>query len=86
MKKAQQMTTMFPMGFREDMRVSTTSFSPWARLMTLWGQVSTKAMLVLFLPSSASYQGRRCGENSMREYFRMTNNSKITMEEAVLED
>lgn len=50
MKKAQQMTTMFPMGFRDDMRVSTTSFSPWARLMTLWGQVSTKAVLVLSLP------------------------------------
>lgn len=85
MKKAQQMTTMFPMGFRDDMRVSTTSFSPWARLMTLWGQVSTKAVLVLFLPSSASYQDR-CGENSIRECFRMTNNSKIMMEEAVLED
>lgn len=35
MKKAQQMTTMLPMGFSEDMSVSTTSFSPWARLMTL---------------------------------------------------
>lgn len=45
MKKAQQMTTMFPMGFRDDMRVSTTSFSPWARLMTLWRQVSTKALV-----------------------------------------
>lgn len=35
MKKAQQMTTMLPMGFREDISVSTTSFRPWARLMTL---------------------------------------------------
>lgn len=35
MKKAQQMTTMLPMGLREDISVSTTSFSPWARLMTL---------------------------------------------------
>lgn len=35
MKKAQQMTTMLPMGFSEDISVSTTSFSPWARLMTL---------------------------------------------------
>lgn len=29
------MTTMLPMGLREDIKVSTTSFSPWARLMTL---------------------------------------------------
>lgn len=29
------MTTMLPMGLRDDIRVSTTSFSPWARLMTL---------------------------------------------------
>lgn len=29
------MTTMLPMGLREDINVSTTSFSPWARLMTL---------------------------------------------------
>lgn len=35
MKKAQQMRTMFPMGLREEMSVSTTSFSPGARLMTL---------------------------------------------------
>lgn len=35
MKKAQQMSTMLPMGRREEMRVSTTSFSPGARLMTL---------------------------------------------------
>jgi hypothetical protein len=36
MKKAQQMSTMLPIGLREEMRVSTTSFSPGARLMTLW--------------------------------------------------
>lgn len=36
MKKAQQMRTMLPMGLREEMSVSTTSFSPGARLMTLW--------------------------------------------------
>lgn len=35
MKKAQQMRTMFPMGLREEMSVSTTNFSPGARLMTL---------------------------------------------------
>lgn len=42
MKKAQQMTTMLPMGFRDDIRVSTTSFRPGALLITLehgtqWG-------------------------------------------------
>lgn len=35
MKKAQQMRTMLPMGFREVMRVSTTSFRPGALLITL---------------------------------------------------
>lgn len=35
MKKAQQMSTMLPMGLREEMSVSTTSFKPGARLMTL---------------------------------------------------
>lgn len=35
MKKAQQISTMFPMGLREEMSVSTTSFRPGARLMTL---------------------------------------------------
>lgn len=35
MKKAQQMRTMFPMGLRDDIRVSTTSLRPGARLMTL---------------------------------------------------
>lgn len=38
MKKAQQMRTMFPMGLREEMSVSTTSFRPGARLMTLEGK------------------------------------------------
>lgn len=35
MKKAQHMRTMFPMGLSEDIRVSTTSLRPGARLMTL---------------------------------------------------
>lgn len=35
MKKAQQMRTMLPMGLRDEMSVSTTSFRPGARLMTL---------------------------------------------------
>lgn len=34
-KNAQQMRTMLPMGLREEMSVSTTSFRPGARLMTL---------------------------------------------------
>lgn len=34
-KKAQQMRTMFPMGLRDEIRVSTTSLRPGARLMTL---------------------------------------------------
>lgn len=38
MKKAQQMRTMFPMGLREEMSVSTTSLRPGARLMTLEGK------------------------------------------------
>lgn len=37
MKKAQQMRTMLPMGLRDDIRVSTTSLRPGARLMTLHG-------------------------------------------------
>lgn len=36
MKNAQQMRTMLPMGRREVMSVSTTSFSPGALLITLW--------------------------------------------------
>lgn len=38
MKKAQQMRTMLPMGLRDVMRVSTTSFSPGALLITLEDQ------------------------------------------------
>lgn len=52
MKNAQQITTMFPMGFRDDIRVSTTSFSPCARLMTLEGksQALMISWLQLFMP------------------------------------
>lgn len=42
MKKAQQMRTMLPMGLREVMRVSTTSFRPGARLITLVPQRSNQ--------------------------------------------
>lgn len=35
MKNAQQMRTIFPMGLRDVIRVSTTSFRPGARLITL---------------------------------------------------
>lgn len=35
MKKAQQIKTMLPMGFRDVMSVSTTSFNPGALLITL---------------------------------------------------
>lgn len=35
MKKAQQIRTMFPMGLSDDIRVSTTSLRPGARLITL---------------------------------------------------
>lgn len=38
MKKAQQMRTMLPIGLRDVMRVSTTSFSPGALLITLKGR------------------------------------------------
>lgn len=38
MKKAQQIKTMLPMGLREVMSVSTTSFSPGALLITLEGK------------------------------------------------
>lgn len=34
-KKVRQMSTIFPIGLSEDRRVSTTSFSPGARLITL---------------------------------------------------
>lgn len=35
MKKAQQIKTMLPMGFKDVMSVSTTSFNPGALLITL---------------------------------------------------
>jgi len=35
MKKAQQMRTIFPIGLKEEIKVSTTSFRPGALLMTL---------------------------------------------------
>lgn len=35
MKKAQQINTIFPIGLRDVINVSTTSFSPGALLMTL---------------------------------------------------
>lgn len=38
MKKAQQIKTILPMGFRDVMSVSTTSFSPGALLITLEGR------------------------------------------------
>lgn len=38
MKKAQQIKTMLPMGLRDVMSVSTTSFSPGALLITLEGK------------------------------------------------
>lgn len=38
MKKAQQIKTMLPMGLRDVISVSTTSFSPGALLITLEGK------------------------------------------------
>lgn len=35
MKNAQQMRTIFPIGLKEEIKVSTTSFRPGALLMTL---------------------------------------------------
>jgi hypothetical protein len=40
------MTTMLPMGLRDDIRVSTTSFSPWARLMTLESRQTADGQMV----------------------------------------
>jgi len=37
-KKAQQINTIFPIGLRDVINVSTTSFSPGALLMTLTTQ------------------------------------------------
>ncbi len=47
MKKAQQMTTMFPIGFRDDISVSTTSFSPGALLITLKIQPENRCLTSL---------------------------------------
>lgn len=47
MKKAQQMTTMFPIGFRDDIRVSTTSLSPGALLITLKWRQTTHLIIIL---------------------------------------
>ena len=51
MKKAQQIRTMFPMGLREVMRVSTTSFNPGARLITL---KNTNVDIQMFFNTSTS--------------------------------
>jgi hypothetical protein len=45
-KKAQQMRTMFPIGFRDVMRVSTTSFRPGALLITLTEREGQKGLLI----------------------------------------
>lgn len=42
MKNAQQINTIFPIGLRDVINVSTTSFSPGALLMTLKTQTHTK--------------------------------------------
>lgn len=47
MKKAQQISTMFPMGLREVIRVSTTSFNPGARLITLENTNSDMQMFLV---------------------------------------
>lgn len=46
MKKAQQMTTMFPIGLRDDISVSTTNLSPGALLITLKRRQATKPILM----------------------------------------
>lgn len=55
MKKAQQMRTMFPIGFREVIKVSTTSLRPGARLITL---SERKTRLALFTPSKRAPYGK----------------------------
>lgn len=47
MKKAQQMTTMFPIGLRDDIRVSTTNLSPGALLITLKWRQAIKLIIIL---------------------------------------
>lgn len=54
MKKAQQMRTMLPMGRREVMSVSTTSFKPGARLITL--RAHFKNAWRRLLPSNPQFQ------------------------------
>ena len=49
MKKAQQMRTIFPIGLKEEIKVSTTSFRPGALLMTLKKQQNNKAFFLFFL-------------------------------------
>lgn len=49
MKKAQQMRTIFPIGLKEEIKVSTTSFRPGALLMTLKKQQNNKAFFFFFL-------------------------------------
>lgn len=52
MKKAQQMRTIFPIGLKEEIKVSTTSFRPGALLMTLKKQQNNKAFFFFFLNAS----------------------------------
>lgn len=57
MKKAQQMRTIFPIGLKEEIKVSTTSFRPGALLMTLEKKKTdktTKLLIVLLSPSCFS--------------------------------
>lgn len=50
MKKAQQMRTIFPIGLKEEIKVSTTSFRPGALLMTLGEKKDkTRKLLILML-------------------------------------
>lgn len=67
MKKAQQMTTMLPMGFSDDMRVSTTSFRPGALLMTLkhsthctLSELSVCVCLYVCVPRQFTADGDAC--------------------------
>lgn len=55
MKKAQQMRTIFPIGLKEEIKVSTTSFSPGALLMTL--EEMAKQQNFQFLCMSCYYSG-----------------------------
>lgn len=55
MKKAQQMRTIFPIGLKEEIKVSTTSFRPGALLMTLKKQQNNKAFFFFLNASCISY-------------------------------